>query len=98
MSHCKDCRYWRPGDGFDVRENRGKCVRFWESNWKLPEDEVARPPSSSGGHGEGRSDVGVVTGPLFGCIKFEPKVGQTTSQAIAGDRVEQGTCAGISSG
>lgn len=76
VGNCKDCQFWRRGRGFDVSnvsDRVGQCFRFQDSQSKMPNDEIARPSVSAGGHGEGNFDNGVITGPLFGCIKFETR-------------------------
>lgn len=72
LGFCQDCKHWKPGEGWDCPTTHGYCNRF-KKDWEVPLDEVIKPPSGPGGHGEPGTPPILRTGPLFGCIKFELK-------------------------
>lgn len=76
---CDLCHFWHRMPPFtpykEAPVERGVCARFWEPQYQVPEDEIAKPPASSGSHGCGRQEERVITGPKFGCIKFEAASG-----------------------
>jgi len=69
--NCKDCRYWERH--IDIRNKKfSTCGRV---DWvdyadKIPEDGAAIYAYASDDSG---MEVGLKTGPLFGCVKFQPK-------------------------
>lgn len=64
MGNCKDCRWWEPIDLY----GDGKCLALAVTN---------AYPSLHGGRYSltlsSPSSSNLVTGELFGCMKFEPK-------------------------
>jgi hypothetical protein len=73
---CRNCCFWRRMEPFQhIRlgtVERGTCNRFQNSEIELPADELAKPPRSEAEQGAMGQSGRVVTGPEFGCIKFNP--------------------------
>jgi hypothetical protein len=74
MGNCKDCKFWRRGDGevWTTPTDRGVCMRFMEQR-SIPEDGIQRPRDWPKNEDYVEKQGWVKTGPLFGCIKFEAR-------------------------
>ena len=68
MGLCKNCKYWRNGDGLFTPKDRGVCMKFMEK--EIPEDGVQQPPDKDQYEDYVEMRGWVKTGPLFGCIHF----------------------------
>ena len=75
FGHCKDCKFWE------------QHVDFYNTKWRTCEaadfadyvDQVADDAFAV--YADAADDTGLVwwvkTGPMFGCVKFEPQVKKT---------------------
>ncbi len=69
MAHCKDCRHWHQALGHD-NWNTCEAPDAAEYDDKIPDDGFALYADA---HDDSGLSYGLKTGPMFGCIKFQPK-------------------------
>ena len=69
MGHCKDCKHWHVALGHTTW-NTCEGVDSAEYDEKIPDDGFAMYASA---HDDSGLESGLKTGPMFGCIKFQPK-------------------------
>ena len=68
--YCKDCKYWENHtDMWKKSWNTCEAVNWVDRDEKIGENEFAVYADCSDDHG---LNVGLKTGPMFGCIKFTP--------------------------
>ena len=66
MGNCKDCQHWH--------RIRFECLQVctnYENDQPIPEDKEFRMDVTF--NDDQGLDVGLKTGPLFGCVEFEAK-------------------------
>lgn len=68
MGHCKDCRHW-DADAFHC-EAPSWVDHFPADSWSPGDDGMALAVMSLDDQG---LEVGLKTGPMFGCTKFKSK-------------------------
>lgn len=70
MGNCKDCKFWE--SHFDGRKEWHTCEA---ADWVDREDKIGEEGFAL--YAEALDDSGLMaglkTGPLFGCIKFQPR-------------------------
>lgn len=70
MGYCKDCKHWYIASGH-THWNTCEAVDSAEHDEKIPEDGFALYADALDDSG---LESGLKTGPLFGCLKFQPKL------------------------
>ena len=67
MKHCKDCKFWSVNT-VALQKPWTTCERLdWVPiNHPLAEDNAAL-------YSDAGEDTGLKTGPMFGCVKFQPR-------------------------
>lgn len=74
--HCKDCKHWHVALGH-TNWNTCEYPDTVEYDQKIAEDDIALYADA---HDDSGLQSGMKTGPLFGCIKFQPKSTQASAQ------------------
>lgn len=72
MGHCKDCKHWHVALGHTTWNTCEAVDSGVEHDQVIPDDSFAMYADASDDSG---LDYGLKTGPLFGCIKFQPRAG-----------------------
>lgn len=72
MGYCKDCKHWRSHLGeFNKAWETCEGVDWTDMTSRIKEDDFALYAEA---HDDSGLSAGLRTGPLFGCIKFSPKL------------------------